>query len=80
MNTKVQKWGNSLAVRLPKQIARAASLKAGTPVIIKHERRRVIVTPKGDAAPTLEELLAQIKPENIPEKIDWGKPVGKEIW
>lgn len=80
MTTKIQKWGNSLAVRLPKNIARAFSFKAGTPVVIKHDLRGIIVSPKNDAEPTLEEMIAQIDPKNLPEKIDWGKPVGNEIW
>jgi len=79
MTTKVQKWGNSLAVRLPKNIVRK-TFKVGMPVIIKRERSRIIILPKNAPEPTLEELIAQIDPKNLPEKIDWGKPVGKEIW
>lgn len=80
MTTKVQKWGNSLAVRLPKHIARALSFKAGTAVSIKQERRRIVIVPKNEHEPTLEELVAQITPENRHEEIDWGPPVGKEVW
>ncbi|MDO8594012.1 MAG: AbrB/MazE/SpoVT family DNA-binding domain-containing protein [bacterium] len=80
MNTKVQKWGNSLAVRLPKNVARAALFKAGTPVIVKHERRGVFIESKSEHEPTLEELVAQITPENRYEKIDWGPRRGNEIW
>ena len=80
MTTKVQKWGNSLAVRLPKHVARAAFFKAGTPVVIRHERQGVVIAPKNEHEPTLEELIAQIDPNNLPEKVDWGKPVGREIW
>ena len=79
MNTKVQKWGNSLAVRLPRSVTRN-SFKTGTPVVIKRERTRIIITPKNASEPTLEELVAQIDPKNLPEKVDWGEPVGNEIW
>jgi len=80
MNTKVQKWGNSLAVRLPKAIARAALFKAGTPVFIKQDLRGITIVPKSAKEPTFEEMIAQIDPKNLPEKIDWGEPVGNEIW
>lgn len=80
MTTKVQKWGNSLAVRLPKDVARALSFKAGTPVSIRQERRGILIMSKSEREPTLEELIAQINPKNLPERIDWGPPRGKEIW
>ena len=80
MTTKVQKWGNSLAVRLPKHVARAALFKAGTPVVIRHEQQGVVIVLKSERGPTIEELAAQITPENRHEEIDWGPPVGKEIW
>lgn len=80
MTTKVQKWGNSLAVRLPKHLARAASFKAGTPVVITRDRRGIMVMSKSVPEPTLEELIAQITPENRYEKIDWGPRRGNEIW
>lgn len=80
MTTKVQKWGNSLAVRLPRHITRGMSFRAGTPVSIRQERRRVVIVLKNEREPTLEELVAQITPENRYEKIDWGPPRGNEIW
>lgn len=80
MKTKVQKWGNSLAVRLPKDVAKAAALKAGTSVVITRERRGIFLAPLKGSEPTLEELIAQITPENRYEKIDWGKREGNEIW
>ena len=80
MTTKVQKWGNSLAVRLPKHVARAAFFKAGTPVVIRQERQGVVIALHNSREPTLEELIAQITPENRYEKIDWGPRRGNEIW
>jgi len=80
MTTKVQKWGNSLAVRLPKHVARAALFKAGTPVVIRHEQQGVVIASQNSHEPTLEELIAQITPKNRYEKIDWGPRRGNEIW
>ncbi|HYM77496.1 MAG TPA: AbrB/MazE/SpoVT family DNA-binding domain-containing protein [Candidatus Dormibacteraeota bacterium] len=74
---QVVKWGNSLAVRIPKGVAQHARMKEGDAVVIKAvpdkiELRRV------DRIPTLEELVAQITPENRYEEVDWGPPVGRE--
>lgn len=43
MTTKVQKWGNSLAVRLPQEVAQSAALKAGSEVMITRKQRRIII-------------------------------------
>ena len=72
MTTKIAKWGNSYAVRLPKESVEKLLLKEGSLVDIT-------ITPK-KRKPTLDELIAQIDPNNIPELIDWGPDVGNEIW
>ncbi len=83
MITKVQKWGNSLAMRLPKELAKNFNLKAGSEVTLiskdfSFEVKPEVKTKKSKY--TLEELLKGITPENIHPETDWGKPMGKEIW
>jgi antitoxin MazE len=75
----IAKWGNSLAVRIPKAVAEQARLQAGDVVAIKVLDGHIDVRP-AERIPTLEELVAQITPENRHEEIDWGPAVGKEIW
>ena len=76
MPVTLQKWGNSVGVRLPKPMLEQVGLKEGT---------QVEVTVKGDhlvirrQRVTLAELLAQCKPENRPDPVDWGPPVGREL-
>ncbi len=81
MNTKVQKWGNSLAVRLPSDIAKKLSITDGTSVRLSEKNGVVelsrITKPESYS---LKELLARITPENMHAEVDWGAPVGKEIW
>ena len=81
MNTKVQKWGNSLAVRLPSELAKKLSVTDGTSVRLTERNGVVELTRvKKPEAYSLKELLSRITPENMHAETDWGVPVGKEIW
>ena len=81
MNQHIKKWGNSLALRIPATLSAALNLNEDDAVDVSEEDGRLIVKKKGAAVePTLEELIAGITPENLHEPIDWGPPVGKEIW
>lgn len=80
MNTTIQKWGNSFAVRLPKAITKQLRMGAGTKVRIDADKRRIIIQQVPKKKETLEDLVARITPETRHKKIDWGGPVGKEIW
>lgn len=78
MKTKVQKWGNSLAVRLPKHVSDEVTLYEGAEVEIKAEGGDILVRPIKPHSYMLEDLLDQITPENIHPEQDVGYPVGKE--
>ena len=80
MRAKVQKWGNSLAVRIPRSLAVEAGLSTESPVELVLVEGRLVVEPVVEEVPSLEELVAQITPENRHEEFDWGPPVGKEVW
>ena len=79
MNTQVGKWGNSLAVRIPGVYARELDLKEGTELDMTRVNGGLLLRPRKRDY-TLEELLQQIKPENIHGETDWGPPVGGEVW
>ncbi len=83
MQVRVSKWGNSLAVRLPKEVAERLNLKVGQAVDMSLEDHVLTVRPvTGKRHPTLAELVAEAKrlgPEHEPETIDWGPDVGAEI-
>ena len=80
MATKVQKWGNSLAVRLPREVAERFKLDEGAAVLIESEGKKIVIKPVKEKDETLEEMVARITPKNRHEKIDWGRPVGRETW
>ncbi len=76
MEQTLKKWGNSLALRLPKRIAEELNLKEGSKVDIKIEGGKIVIVPKKE----LKELLESIKPDNLHKETDWGQREGNEIW
>jgi antitoxin MazE len=79
MTTQVCKWGKSLAVLIPGQYAEELDLQEGTEVEVTRVKDGLLLKLRTRQY-TLEELLEQIKPENIHGETDWGPPVGKETW
>jgi len=77
MKTAIMKWGNSLAVRIPKALAKLMGVDKETEVEMRFENDSIILK---KASPKLSDLLSQINENNIHEEIDWVEPVGKEIW
>ena len=77
MRTRVMKWGNSLGVRIPRVYASSLGLRAGTPVEIEVQDDAVVIRRR---AQPLAELLAGVTTENMHGEIDWGGPVGREVW
>jgi antitoxin MazE len=80
MKTQLAKWGNSLAVRIPKPVAVAAKFRTGDDLEVDVEGPGRVRIRKPKRKPTLEELVARITPENQHSETDWGEPVGKELW
>jgi antitoxin MazE len=76
-STQVVKWGNSLAVRIPKGVAEKARMQEGDAVVIKAANGRIELR-RAQRIPTLEELVAQITPENRYSETDSGPNVGQE--
>jgi antitoxin MazE len=75
---QIAKWGNSLAVRIPKAVAEQARLQEGDSILIEALKGRIELRP-AEKIPTLEELVAKITPENRHAETNWGPDVGKEI-
>lgn len=76
---KVQKWGNSLGVRLPKALAKEVQVSIGSEVDIKVANGEIVMKPVRRKKYRLDEMLAQITSDNLPEVVDMGGPVGKEL-
>ncbi len=78
--TQLAKWGNSLALRIPKAIADSAGLRKGDPVSLRVSEEGGIVVSPGRRRYRLAALVSRITAKNRPEETDWGKPVGREMW
>jgi antitoxin MazE len=74
---QIVKWGNSLAVRIPKPVAEVAGVREGDPVVIEAEAGAINLRRKR-RIPTLKELVAQITAENRYEETATGAERGKE--
>lgn len=82
MMTTIQKWGNSQGIRFPKVLLREANINLGDDVRLFVEDGRIVVEPLTTVRGRyrLEELLAQIPENDEREVVDWGEPVGDEVW
>jgi antitoxin MazE len=78
MKVQVQKWGNSLALRIPKSCAVETNIENGSTVDIAVQKGAIIVKPVVEEKNTLEEMLANITEENLHTEIDFGKAEGRE--
>lgn len=80
MKTSIQKWGNSLAVRIPKTLAVEIGLENESPVEVSLSDGKLVVSPISPAHPSLETLLSRVTEENMHKEIGTGPSVGNEAW
>jgi antitoxin MazE len=80
MKTRVQKWGNSLALRIPKSFATEVGLQRETPVEVSLADGKLVITPVAKPEPTLKQLLAKVNSKNIHHEVDTGRATGNETW
>ena len=80
MQAKIQKWGNSLALRIPKSFALSVNIKQDELVDLSIDRGKIIITPSTEKEYSLDELLKGVSKNNLHTEFDTGAPVGKEIW
>lgn len=80
MLAKAQKWGNSLAVRLPKALAEECGIEVNSPIEIVREDNLIVIKPVRKKGLSLDRLLAGVTQENLHSEVPTGQPVGKELW
>ncbi len=76
---KISKWGNSLAVRIPQDVAERAGIRAGDEVAVTASSGKLTVMRKKQGY-RIEDFVKRMTPEARPELADWGPPRGKEFW
>lgn len=80
MQTTIQKWGNSLGVRLPRGITLNKSLKEGSRVLVTETKTGLAIEIVEKPEIKLDDLLRGVTKKNLHKEIDWSNPVGKEVW
>jgi len=80
MLAKVQKWGNSLALRIPRAFALDAQLKNDSVVEVSLVDGQIVIKPIQSPAYTLEQLLSGVNNSNLHHETDTGNAVGNEVW
>ena len=80
MQTRIQKWGNSLGLRIPKSFAEQAGVEAGSEVDLSIEKGELIVRPRRLPRYRLKDLLRGVTAKNVHKEVKTGRQVGQEIW
>jgi len=79
MKSKISKWGNSLALRIPKSIAEDSQLTIGSTVDVS-VRNDTLIVKSIDEKYSLHGLVSKISEDNLHQEVDTGKPTGRETW
>ena len=80
MKVTVKKWGNSASVRIPASVMAAARLSLDQAVDVREESGRIVIEPIRGEEFDLGDLVAGITDENRHDPVDFGVPVGREVW
>jgi len=80
MRAVVKKWGNSASVRIPAAVLKAANLCLDEAVDVHEQSGRIVIEPVRRKEYDIAELVKGITRENRHEEIDFGAPIGKEVW
>lgn len=80
VQTRVQRWGNSLAVRIPKPLAEDLQLQESSPVDLTLAEGKLVLSPTSPPRYALASLMEGVTEENLHREVDTGPAVGDEIW
>jgi antitoxin MazE len=80
MQTKIQRWGNSLGLRIPRSFAEEAGVEAGSEVDLSVRDGDLVVRATKRRAYRLSELLEKVTARNLHGEVDTGEAIGREIW
>jgi antitoxin MazE len=80
MRVQIQKWGNSLALRIPKPFAEEAEVREGTSVDLSLVEGKLVAVPDVKGRYTLKQLLSKVTKDNLHTEVSFGSAVGREGW
>lgn len=79
MAITIQKWGNSQGIRIPKSLLDAVQWSGDEQLVLSVDKDKIIIE-KAKSRKNIMELFADFDGEYVPIEMDWGQPVGEEIW
>ncbi len=80
MQTKIQKWGNSMAVRIPSAFVKETQVAYGTTVDLSVENGNIVIVPQKAKEFQLDDLLRGVNKHNLHTEVESGNPAGREVW
>jgi antitoxin MazE len=80
MEARLQKWGNSVGIRIPNSLLKSLNLSINDKIDLKEDGDRIIITKSKKERVSLEELFKNYNGENLAKEFEWDDPVGNEIW
>jgi antitoxin MazE len=80
MQTKIQKWGNSMAVRIPKAFVKETQVAYGTTVDLSVDNGKIVIVPQTTPEYQLDDLLRGVTKHNLHAEVESGDAVGREVW
>ena len=80
VQARIQKWGNSLGLRIPRSFAQEVGVGAGSEVDLAIEGSDLVIRPSRRRTYHLKDLLRRVTAKNLHGEVDTGRPVGKETW
>ena len=80
MEARLQRWGNSVGIRIPSNILKSLDLKINDILELKEENEKIIITKSETKKISLERKFKDYKGENLAKEFNWDDPKGREIW
>lgn len=80
MRTRIQRWGHSLALRIPKPFAVEANLGEQSEVDLTVTNGKLVIAPATKPAQSLKTLLAKVTKDNLHREVSTGRRMGREVW
>ena len=80
MEARIKKWGNSLAIRIPRSVADQIDIREESLVTLTVNGGELTISPLAVDPESLEQLLEKITDANLHDELDFGPPVGEEVW
>ncbi len=80
MEVRLQKWGNSVGIRIPSNIIKSLKLKENDTLVLEQTEDKILISIPKNKKIDLEELFKKYKGNNLSKEFEWDEPVGREIW